>query len=411
MADDCANQDLLKVIEQAKQEWETAFDSIQDVIYIVDPDSRIVRANMAFADLMGLDIRDVSGKKCCDFFPHHHEMGCPAKVRGRRTVEFEFTGPPRRYYQESVHQVTRSQNKVVVVSDITALKLTEIRMEKMAREAMDANARLKASMDELKRTQAMLVESEKMASIALLAGRLAHEVNNPLGFIASNIRTLGGYCKDVVETLDMALQHGLTPELKQRVQKIDLDFIRSDHQVAAKEALEGVERISSILKAIADFVGAEEKAADVDLVTLVKDVVDAIRMPKGVDVKLDLAPVPVFRGLRDNIRLAVAQVVENAVVAVQDKGGGVIRVSLTHEQGRADLTIKDNGIGMDRETLKRAVDPFYTTRAPGPHIGMGLSIAHAVMQRHNGTITIDSTPGQGTTVVMQFPVPEKSQQG
>jgi len=400
-------QDLLKVIEQAKKEWETAFDSIQDAIYIVSPDSTIVRANLAFAEFTGLDIRDIVGKKCCDFFPHHNEMGCPAKVKGRRSVEIDFRGPPRRYYQENTHQVMNSNNKIVVVVDITALKLAELRTEKMAQEAMDANIRLQASMDELNRTQARLVETEKMASIALLAGRLAHEINNPLGFIASNIRTLKGYCRDTLNVLDRIMQHGIPVELQKTVKEKDIDFISSDYAVAAKEALDGVERIMVILRAISDFVGADEIAADIDLVKLTEDLLRATVFPENVELKMDLKPVPVFKGFRDSITLTIGQVVENAIAALQDKGRGTITINLDLVDNMAVLTISDDGVGMEDSTLKRAIDPFYTTRAPGPHIGMGLSIAHAVMNKHNGTIDIESSPHNGTKVTMRFPLSGK----
>lgn len=398
------DHELVKVIEQAKKEWEMAFDSIQATIYIVSPDSRIVRSNLAFADFIGLDIHEVVGKKCCDFFPHHHEMGCPAKVKGRRSVEIEFQGPPRRYYQETVHQVMDSKNKVVVVSDITALKLAEIRTEKMARETRVINVRLQASMDELKHTHARLVETEKMASIALLAGRLAHEVNNPLGFISSNIRTLKGYCQDTMRILTVALRQKMTPEIKKMVQEADVDFIRSDYAIAAKEALDGVDRIMLILKAIADFVGAEEVAADVDLGKVVKDLTNSKKLPEGIQMETNLTSVPVFKGLMSSIKLAIGQIVENAVTALQDKGGGTLKISLDTDGDTVVLIITDNGIGMARDTLKRAMDPFYTTKAPGPHIGMGLSIAHAVMSRHNGTLDIESSSKQGTRVTMRFPL-------
>jgi len=402
------DHDLIKVIEQAKKEWETAFDSIRDAIYIVSPDSRIVRSNLAFADFIGIDIRDVVGRTCCDFFPHHKDMGCPAKVRGRRTVEIEFKGPPRRFYQESVHPVMNSDNKIVVITDITALKLAELRTEKMIQKAKNANTRLQASMDKLKQTQAKLVETEKMASIAILAGRLAHEVNNPLGFIASNISTLKGYCQDTISILKMVMNHGITPDIEKLTQKADLEFIQSDYAGAAKEALDGVERISLILKAISDFVGADELAANIDLTKIIKALDIETGLPGNIYLEADLKQVSGFKGFRNSIRLAIRQVIENPIFAVQANETGKLEIALNETDDAVVLSIADNGIGMDGDTLKLALDPFYTTRAPGPHIGMGLSITHAVIERHNGTLDIESSSGQGTRVRMIFPLTAES---
>ena len=385
--------ELFQKVEAAKREWEVAFDAIEDAIYIVDENSRILRANLAFAQLLGMDIRDLIGRTCCEFFPHHKEMGCPAKVQGRRSVEFKFDGPPRRFYQESVHPIMHSNNKVVVVTDITSLKLAELRLERMAQEAIDNNKKLESMLKKLRETQQKLIESEKLASLAVLAGRLAHEINNPLSFILSNVRVLGKYCKELIGFVERGCKG---------FDRDEIEFLKEDWVAAQDDAIDGVERIKKIIVAIEQFVGRDELLSDVDLVDVVREVLSGVDIPEYIEIEEKLEPVKPIKGMRNAIVLALRNLIENALNAVEGKKDGRIIIEVGENDIGPFIVVKDNGMGMDDETLKRAKDPFYTTKAPGPHIGMGLSIAYGIIQRHGGELILESEKDKGTMVTMQF---------
>jgi len=402
-------QKLFAVIENAKREWETTFDAIEDGIAILTRDGVFKRVNAALAGMVGMDVRELPGRRCCEVFPYHEEMGCPARLTtGHRVVEFEVKTPWKRAYRETSYTVVGLNSVVTIIQDITSQRLAEDRIRRLAEEAVAANRELVASMKTLRQTQERLFASEKLASLATMAAGLAHEINNPLGFVSSGFGHVRLWYERIRGFLD-AFQRGASRADLDRVFRensldhatLDLDAVLADIQV-------GLNRIRRIIQAISGFV--EQGPLDVsplDVNELVREAIGQAQNAAEATVAfaMNLAPVPPVHASRVGLKTVLEQLIENAVFAVQKKGGpGRIEAATFERDGNVVIEIRDDGIGMPADVLARAMDPFFTTRAPGPHVGLGLTVAQAIVRRHGGDLTIRSVEGGGTVAECSIPI-------
>lgn len=254
----------------------------------------------------------------------------------------------------------------------------------------------------------MLYQAEKLAAIGQLAAGMAHEINNPLGFVTSNLSTFERYL-------------GKFAELRRRLpvdeadwQRLDLDFVIEDGFELLRDSAKGLARIARIVADLKDFSGvAQAEAEFADLNDCLRQ---ATRMaeqtqPPGIAIRLELAPLPSVICLPGSLNQAFFNVIRNALQAIADKGandkGGEVTVSSAATENGIVIRIADNGVGMSAEQLDHAFEPFYTTRPVGGGVGLGLATAHNVVLAHGGEITLASQPGVGTTVTIVFPVPSE----
>ncbi|NOZ01565.1 MAG: PAS domain S-box protein [Deltaproteobacteria bacterium] len=402
---------LFAVVEHAKKEWETTFDSIEDGIAIINQDGTFKRVNAALADMVGMDVRELPGKSCCEVFPYHADSGCPAKLKaGHREVEYEVSIPWRRVYREASFTVPGLNTVVAIITDITKQRLDEERIKRLADEAVAANRELKASMRELKATQEKLVASEKLASLATMSAGLAHEINNPLGFVTSGFGHVRDWFRRVDGFLDEFRQGAAKSDLDRYLKRNKLDRFGKEVSPVLDDIRMGLERIRAIIRAIAAFVEQGPLATSpVDVNDLVRQVVNDVgeELPVGVKIEPRLGDIPKVPGSAEALDSVMRQLIENAVFAVTGADGeGKVQVTTASKGDGVRVTVQDNGVGMDQEVVSRALDPFFTTRAPGPHVGMGLAVAQAVVRRHGGELEIRSSEGKGT--VVEFTLPAKT---
>lgn len=403
---DVANEKFA-LVEHAKREWETTFDAIQEGIAVLSPDGTFKRANAALARMVGMDVRELPGRSCCDIFPHHHTMGCPARiVAGHRVVEFEASTPWRRVYRESSYSVPDLGSTVAIVTDITHERLADERVRRLHAEAVGANAELSASLAALKATQERLVASEKMASLATMAAGLAHEVNNPLGFVSSGVNRVRDWIGRAVTFMDAFGKGATKSDLDRIAREAQLTRMAEDSASVFKDVLSGLERIRRIVDAISTFVDQGPVATTaIDLNDVVRTAVAETPKEAETRVALKAGELPAVEASPAAVASMLRQVLENAAFACRESGrAGRIEVQTLERAGTAVIRVKDNGIGMDAEVLRRAVDPFFTTRAPGPHVGLGLTIAQALARRMGGDLDIRSEAGAGTTVEITLPL-------
>jgi len=399
---------LFAVVEHAKKEWETTFDSIEDGIAILNMDGTFKRVNAALASMVGMDVREMPGKSCCDVFPYHKESGCPASLNaGHREVEYEVSVPWRRVYREASFTVPGLNSVVAIITDITKARLNEERIKRLADEAVEANEDLKSSMRELTSTQEKLVASEKLASMATMSAGLAHEINNPLGFVGSGFGHLRDWFRRVEGFLNEFKQGAARSDLTLYLKRNKLDRFGKEVTPVLADIRTGLDRIKGIIKAITSFVEHGPLfTAPQDLNAVVRIVVKEIgeELPVGVKIEARLKDIPMVPGSNEALDSVVRQLVENAVFAVTSADGeGKVQITTTEKDDGVRVTVQDNGIGMDEEVALRALDPFFTTRAPGPHVGMGLAVAQAVVRRHGGDLEIRSSKGEGTVVEFYLP--------
>jgi len=264
----------------------------------------------------------------------------------------------------------------------------------------------------------MLLQSEKLASIGQLAAGIAHEINNPTGFIGSNISTLDNYMADitkvfrVMENLKEAVRSGdltrarkIENEAEELEKMVDVSYIFSDVDNLLRESKEGVSRIANIVRDLKVFSHAQE---DVFVLSNLCKIIDGVinivwneikykaELKKDYSEELSVACNP------QQIGQVLINILMNAAQAIPDKG--VISIRTYAKDEFAHVEISDTGCGIPKENMNKIFDPFFTTKAPGKGTGLGLGISAAIMKKHGGTIKVESEVGKGTTFTISLPI-------
>jgi signal transduction histidine kinase len=277
------------------------------------------------------------------------------------------------------------------------------------------NTALEAQMGERKRLESQLVQTEKLASLGQLTAGVAHEINNPMGFVHANLGTLETYFSATQAMLDayQAEAAGLADadaaaRLQQLRERLDLDQVRADTPVLIAQSREGIERVRRIVMDLKDF--SRSSAAEAwqwsDLHHGIDSTLNIIAsdIAQRADVVKEYGDLPEIECQPSHLNQAVLNLLQNALSAM-DGQRGTIRISTGRSgSGLVWLDVADSGIGIAPEILPRIFDPFFTTRPVGKGTGLGLSIAYGVVQRHGGRIEVQSTPGAGTVFRILLPV-------
>ncbi len=258
----------------------------------------------------------------------------------------------------------------------------------------EANQRLEAALKQLERAhadlkaaQAQLVQSEKMRSLGQLVAGVAHEINTPLGYVANNLAFL-------VERL---------PALRQTAGD---DPVWDDVADAIHESQTGIDRIAEIVRALRSFIRpAETRPVPADVNEGLASTARMVRSISGprITIREQYQPLPPLVCHPGELNQVFLNLLLNAVQACA--GAGEVSISSACDEQQIVITIRDTGIGMDAETLRRLSEPFFTRWPDGHGTGLGLTISRGIVERHGGQITFDSHPGQGTTVTVRLPLP------
>lgn len=286
-----------------------------------------------------------------------------------------------------------------------------------------SSAELLSMIQRLKEAQMELVQREKMASIGQLAAGIAHEINNPLGYIISNMETLGKYIKKYEDYLTIVKKiKGLTQgnfqeqytiiinELKSFEKNNKIDFINEDMKEIIVDSLEGLNRIEKIVKGLRDFsrISVQESYIDYDLNLGIEStlLIANNSIKYNSDVKLELLKVPLIKALGNEINQVILNILLNAVYAIKEaKKKGIIIIRTYVRDEYVVLEIEDDGIGIPKDILIKIFDPFFTTKPVGEGTGLGLSISYdVIVNKHKGKLDVRSEVGKGTTFIIQLPI-------
>jgi len=264
---------------------------------------------------------------------------------------------------------------------------------------------------EVKLSQSILVQQEKLAAIGQLAAGVAHEINNPVGFISANLRALSKYAdkilvfKDAVGQLLDSQDNDQTEAKAILQQKHKLDDIFDDLHELISESLDGTDKIKDIVQSLKSFTRIDsEKTVPVNINECLDDAITVVwnEIKYNSQLEKEFAELPYIQGFPQQLAQVFMNLLVNASHAIATKG--VINVKTLAESDVVRVIVTDNGCGIAPENLNRIFDPFFTTKAVGQGTGLGMSISSDIIQKHNGSITVSSEVGLGTTFTLEFPV-------
>lgn len=276
------------------------------------------------------------------------------------------------------------------------------RTASLAREVVER----KRAMEELRLNQAQLIQADKMAALGVLVSGVAHEINNPNGYILLNMPFLKDVYLDSAEMLEQRyLEHG-----DFMLGGLRYSAMREELPGMLDEMLEGARRIKRIVEDLKDFARQEDaprlEPLDLNAVarTALRLVDNSIRKATHRVEVAYAEDLPKVRGNAQRIEQVIVNLVLNACQALPDSGRG-IRVSTQHEPGKSAvlLAVEDDGVGIPAENLSRLTDPFFTTKRESGGTGLGLSVSAGIVKEHGGSLQFSSRPGAGTTVVLSLP--------
>lgn len=294
------------------------------------------------------------------------------------------------------------------------LESAEKNTEDRVKELLRANEELTQLNAQLSETQDKLMQSERMASIGQLAAGVAHEINNPIGFIFSNFGTLERYLSDLFKMLSAyeAAESALagTPvgaELKALREKIELDYLKEDIPSLMAESKDGITRVRNIVQNLKDFsrVDASQKWVQADVhhgLDSTLNIVNNEIKYKAEVVKL-YGEIPDIECLPSELNQVFMNLLVNAAHAIRAERG-IITIRTGTQDGQVWIEIQDNGEGIPKENLGRIFDPFFTTKPVGKGTGLGLSLSYGIVKKHCGVIDVFSEAGVGTRFRVTLPI-------
>jgi len=292
----------------------------------------------------------------------------------------------------------------------------ELREKERTKELHARNAELEIAFAKLKQAQEQAIRSEKLASIGQLAAGVAHEINNPIGYVNSNLGTLQTYVSRLLgamETYAAALARTGDPvamaEVTEIRQRLDIDFLAIDLPHLITESREGIGRVCKIVSDLKDFARVDRpeawEYADIHLGLESTLNIVANELKYKAQIIKTFASLPLIECLPSQLNQVFMNVLMNAGQAITERG--IVTVSTGRTDDSVWIAIGDDGMGIPEDVLPRIFDPFFTTKSIGNGTGLGLSISHGIIAKHHGHIEMTSVPGQGTLVRIELPIQQQ----
>jgi two-component system NtrC family sensor kinase len=368
-------------------------------------------ANPTATQLLGVGDAALTGRPFAHWFP-----GVP---RGQLLVQPTLERGEKLRGAEAM--ITRADGRAIPIG----LSAAPLRGESGE---LDGAIVIFQELTEIKQLERQLLQREKMASIGQLAAGVAHEINNPMGFIHANLSQLGEYLEDfarVWEKLAVLRKSALAAsgetraaaeEVEAVIAEVDAEFLLRDFATAVRESLEGAQRIRAIVQDLRSFSyrDSEERVyADVSKALDSTANIVWTMMKHSLALSKHYAELPLVLCFPMQLQQVFMNLLMNACQAVeermaQDGAPGEIRLRTELAAGGVRIAVTDNGIGMTPDVQRRIFDPFFTTKEVGVGTGLGLSTTYQIVRRHGGRLTFESQRGIGTTFSVWLPLDDES---
>jgi signal transduction histidine kinase len=284
-----------------------------------------------------------------------------------------------------------------------------------------SNEELNKTLHELKEAETQLVESEKMASLGQLTAGIAHEINNPINFVTSNVKPLKRDVEMMITMIEefesISLSEGSVDEKKDKVnalkEEYDFDYLKTEIDYLLKGINEGSSRTAEIVKGLRIFSRLDEddlKKASINEGIDSTLIIANNLLENRVEIIKDYGNLPMVECYAGKLNQVFLNIITNGIHAVKARhkeGKGQVMIKTYASEESVFISIKDNGTGMDENTKKKLFEPFFTTKEVGEGTGLGLSIAWNTIKKHNGNVTVNSEQGVGTEFLLEIPIIHK----
>ncbi|MEM7646875.1 MAG: ATP-binding protein, partial [Pseudomonadota bacterium] len=281
----------------------------------------------------------------------------------------------------------------------------------MSTQILDSDQKMKKQLDlleqansKIKSTQDQLVQSAKLASLGELVAGIAHELNNPIGFIYSNIGHLKEYSQSLFKIVDKA--HRNPQDIEFLMGEEDYTYIKKDLPKLIQSCEEGSNRAKQIVLGLRNFSRMdEEQSQAIDLNSAIDSTLNLLsgELKNKVDVVRDYGELPRFNGNSNQLKQVFMNLLNNAAQAIEEKGEIRIKTAFLSDRKTIQLQFIDSGCGIEKENLEKIFDPFYTTKSVGEGTGLGLSISYGIINSHGGRIHVESEKDKGTQFTINLP--------
>jgi two-component system, NtrC family, sensor kinase len=385
---------LFRQVEKSKREWEQTMDCIDDMVAMVDGEGRVRRCNRAFAKFAARSYPQLLSAQWSELL---RGVGLDPNLLEGVSGEL-YHEPSQRWFTVKAYPYGDGSGEVIMLHDLTEIK--------------QVSEQLSAAYQELKATHSQLLQQEKMASIGQLAAGVAHEINNPMGFISSNLGTMLKYLERLEGFLELqsaAVEEVAPDDLKQEMvlarRKFKVDYIMGDARSLLAESQDGAERVRTIVQNLKSFSRVDDAQANyVDLNDCLESTVTIAwnELKYKTTLKRDYGELPAVKCLPQQLNQVFLNILVNAAHAIEKQGE--VTISTRQEGEQVAISIHDTGSGIPPEIRDRIFEPFFTTKEVGKGTGLGLSISYDIIKKHNGSIEVESSAETGTTFTIKLPI-------
>lgn len=423
-------------LRKSENQYRVLVENLPQRILLKDKNSVFISCNESYAREFGVTSAEIIGKTDYDFYEklsadRYRESDHKVMESGVKKDDYitSMEDDKERIVHFTKTPVVDDKNELIgvlcIFEDVTKQK----RAERLARQAYEE---LHQAHEELKSVQSQIIQNEKLASIGQLAAGVAHEINNPLGFVSSNFETLQNYIKKFQILFDAysgfileAKGEGIK-KLLDKVEMIEklrediqIDFVIEDIDNMFLDMQEGVSRITTIVQNLRDFsrIDQHDEVAEYDLNKGIKStlIVAKNEIKYHANVKNDFGEIPLIFCNSGQVNQVFLNILINAVHAIksqqqrrqqqQKKKKGIIKIKTYTDGKDAVCEISDNGPGIAPDKISKIFDPFFTTKPPGKGTGLGLSVSHdIIVNKHKGMLSVDSVVGKGATFTIRLPI-------
>ena len=415
---------------------ESVIDRVEVGIFVLDADLRVVLWNGFMASHSGRPASAVVGHPLLETFPELPAKWLEKKIRSvfalknyaftsweQRPWLFRFhhnrpvTGGIDAMQQSCTFLPLQNGDKVdhvcVNVFDHTDTAIYQRRLQTAIAALELEKEEQRRLIEKLDAAQSQLLQSEKLASIGQLAAGVAHEINNPIGFVNSNIGSLDSYVLDLLRLVDV-LENGEIAAAAELKREMDFDYLKEDVISLIRESRDGLERVKRIVQDLKDFsrIDSSQDWQRADLHQCLDSTLNVVgnEIKYRARVMKAYGELPEVDCLPSQLNQVFMNLLVNAAQAMPDKAPELGRITITTEaaDGWVRVAVADTGRGIPAENLKRIFDPFFTTKPVGKGTGLGLSVSYNIIARHGGRIEVDSQEGVGTTFTVCLPVRQEA---